>query len=221
MTSNAHILRPATAVIVVATLALTGCFKKVTHDTTVVVKARVEQVSGGECTPSEGVIAYAYYTDSEEWTVASYDDAVNKIVTSTAEEEPLTEPDVEGEPYDKYETGCYTALPLKKHALIVVVEPQVKMYAYMFKRLTAENLPQTFLTVTFCVWKDKAYNNGSKDGYKWTIFPPVKSSESGDGSETGGSESGGESGGDSGSDTGSDTGSGSDSGSDSGSGGNE
>ena len=218
MTSNARILRFAT-VIVVATLTLTGCFKKVTHDTTVVVKAQVQQVSNGEIAPSEGVVAYAYYTDSEEWTVASYDDAVNKIVTSTAEGDPLTEPDVEGEPYDKYETGCYTALPLKKHALIVVVEPQVKMYAYMFKRLTAENLPQTFLTVVFSAWKDKEYNNGSKDGYKWTVFPPATTDESGSGSETGGSESGSESGGDSGSDTGTDTGS--DSGSDGGSDGNE
>ena len=212
MRLNAHILRFA-ALIAVAAITLTGCFKKVTHETTVVVKAQVEQVSGGERTPSEGVVAYAYYTDGEAWTIASYDDAVNKIVTSTDDGTQLTEPDVEGEPFDKYETGCYTALPLKKHAMIVVVEPQVKMYAFMFKRLTAENLPQTFLTLIFNSWKDKEYTEGSKDGFKWQVFPPAKSEEGG---ESGG---GSETGGDSGSDTGTDTGSGS--GSDSVSNGNE
>lgn len=181
-----------------AAIALTGCFKKVTHETTIVIKAQVEQSSGGERTPSEGVVAYAYYTDSEAWTIASYDDAVNKIVTSTEDGTQLTEPDVEGEPFDKYETGCYTALPLKKHALIVVIEPQVKMYACMFKQLTAENLPQTFLTLIFHPWKDKEYTEGSKEGFKWQVFPPVKSEESGEsgsGDSGTGSESGGETGG--------------------------
>ena len=206
MRLRANILRNG-ALTVVASLALTGCFKKVTHETTVIAKAQVEQTSGGERTPSEGVVAYAYYTDSEAWTVASYDDAVNKIVTSTEDGTQLTEPDVEGEPFDKYETGCYTALPLKKHALIVVIEPQVKMYACMFKRLTAENLPQTFLTLIFHPWKDKEYTEGSKEGFKWQVFPPVKSEEGGEsGGNTGdsgagsgdsgtGSESGGETGG--------------------------
>lgn len=171
----------------------TGCFKKVTNATTVVVKSLVEQTSGGDRTPSEGVVAYAYYTNGAELSIASYDDALAKRVT-TAEGEERTAPDVEGEPYDKYETGSYTALPLKKTALIVVVEPQTKMYACMVKRLTAENLPQTFLTLIFHPWKDKEYTEGSKEGFKWSVFPPAKSEESGtEGGDSG--EGSGESGG--------------------------
>lgn len=195
MRLTAHILRLAAGIALVASIAIvaTGCFKKVTNATTVVVKSLVEQTSGGDRTPSEGVVAYAYYIDGAELSIASYDDALAKRVT-TAEGEERTAPDVEGEPYEKYETGCYTALPLKKTALIVVVEPQTKMYACMVKRLTAENLPQTFLTLIFHSWKDKEYTEGSKEGFKWSVFPPAKSEESG--SEGGNSgEGGGESGG--------------------------
>lgn len=195
MRLTAHILRLAAGVALVAGVAIvaTGCFKKVTNATTVVVKSLVEQTSGGDRTPSEGVVAYAYYTDGAELSIASYDDALAKRVT-TAEGEERTTPDVEGEPYEKYETGCYTALPLTKTALIVVVEPQTKMYACMVKHLTAENLPQTFLTLIFHPWKDKEYTEGSKEGFKWSVFPPAKSEESG--SEGGNSgEEGGESGG--------------------------
>lgn len=198
MRLTAHILRLAAGAALVAGVAIatTGCFKKVTNATTVVVKSLVEQTSGGERTPSEGVVAYAYYTDGAELSIASYDDALAKRVT-TAEGEERTAPDVEGEPYDKYETGSYTALPLTKTALIVVVEPQTKMYACMVKHLTAENLPQTFLTLIFHSWKDKEYTEGSKDGYKWSVFPPAKSEESGtEGGDSGaeGGESGGSAG---------------------------
>ena len=191
MRHTAYILRNA-ALIALTAIVATGCFKKVTTKTTVIVKSLVETVSGGERTPSEGVVVYAYYTKGETWTIASYNDALNKIVTSTETDECLTEPDVEGEPYDKFETGCYTALLLKKPAMIVVVEPQTRMYAYMFKQLAAENLPQTYLTVIFNSWKDKAYTEGSKEGYKWYVFPPAPSEEGneGNGSDNGTDDSG-------------------------------
>lgn len=165
-----------------AALTLTGCFTKVTTDTTAVIKTLVQEVSGGENVPSEGVEVYAYYTGSEDWEIRSYEDAANRIITSTADGSQRTEPDAVGEPYTKYETGCYTAVPLTASpSMIVVVEPQKRMYAYMFKQLTAENLKETFLTLIFHTWRDKEYTEGSKAGSIWQVFPPEKIEEPEDG----------------------------------------
>lgn len=159
-------------------LTMTGCFTKVTTDTTAVIKTLVQEVSGGDNVPSEGVEVYAYYTGSEDWEIRSYEDAVNRIITSTEDGSQRTEPDAVGEPYTKYETGCYTAIPLTASpSMIVVVEPQTRMYAYMFKLLTAENLKETFLTLIFHSWRDKEYTEGTKAGSIWKVFPPEKEEE--------------------------------------------
>ena len=139
-----------------ATLCVaTSCFKKVTTDTTLVVKSIVQQVSGGENATAKEVFAYAYYTENDDWTVASYDDALNRIITDSLGVERRTVPDVEGEPYYKEGyMGNYTALPLNQSpAMVVVVSPETRMYAYLFKELNIENLPETFLTLLFHPWK--------------------------------------------------------------------
>lgn len=172
-------------------LTMTGCFKKVTTDTTAVIKTLVQETSGGKNVPSEGVEVYAYYTGSEDWEIRSYDDAADRIITSATDGAQRSEPDVVGEPYEKYETGCYTSLRLTSSpAMIVVVEPQTRMYAYMFKRLEAENLPETFLTLIFHSWRDKAYTEGSKAGSIWNVFPPDKPDTGGEGGQEEGDVSG-------------------------------
>ena len=42
---------------IAAALILTGCFKKVTNDTTFVIKPNLQTVSGGSLTAAEGVTA--------------------------------------------------------------------------------------------------------------------------------------------------------------------
>lgn len=159
-------------------LTMTGCFKKVTTDTTAIIKTLVQETSGGENVPTESVDVYVYYTGNEDWEIRSYEDAVNRTITSTTDGSQRSEPDAVGTPYEKYETGCYTSVPLTSSpAMIVVVEPQTRMYAYMFKLLTAENLPETYLTLIFHSWRDKAYTEGSKVGSIWNVFPPEKSDE--------------------------------------------
>lgn len=184
---------------VVAALMLCGCFKKVTTDTTAVIKTLLQETSGGENTPLTGVTAYAYFPGSENWTVNSYEDAVNRVITSTEDGSQRDVPDAEGVPYEKYESGNYTSLWLNASpAMIVVVDPQSEMYAYMFRYLTAENLPETFLTLIFHTWKTEPYKEGSKEGQIWNVFPPVAGT-----GEEGGSGDGTGSDGDSGDGTGS------------------
>lgn len=167
-------------------LTMTGCFKKVTTDTTAIIKTLVQETSGGENVPTESVDVYVYYTGNEDWEIRSYEDAVNRTITSTTDGSQRSEPDAIGTPYEKYETGCYTSVPLTSSpAMIVVVEPQTRMYAYMFKLLTAENLSETYLTLIFHSWRDKAYTEGSKVGSIWNVFPPEKPAEEGPGEEGG------------------------------------
>ena len=156
-----------------------GCFKKVTTNTTVVVKSLVQAESGGTLLPADGVVMYAYYTGSEEWEIRSYEDALNRVITNTTTNEQRTMPDVEGAPYAiEGSANCYTSFfQSASPAMVVVVYPAAKMYAYMFRSLVAENLPTTYLTLIFRPWKSEPYFEGSKAGYKWYVVPPATPDE--------------------------------------------
>lgn len=168
-----------TALALVAMLSLTGCFEKVTTDTTLRIKPLVEEVSGGERLAAEGCYGYIYYTAKEDWTVASYEDAAAKIITNIETGEKLSEPNGESEPYT-IEGSANSYLSIyqdKAPALVVVVYPEAQMYAYIYRRAEAENLPYTYLTLIFHLWKTGTYPEGSKDGYKWTVVAPEASQE--------------------------------------------
>ena len=164
------------AICAVAMCAMTGCFKKVTTNTTFIVKTLLQAESGGENRAASDVIAYCYYTESDDWMVSSYDDALNRIITDSLGVERRTVPDVEGEPYYKEGwLGNYTALPLDQSpAMVVVVSPETRMYAYIFKELNIINLPETFMTLLFHEWKNKPYTEGTATkGGVWYVFPPA------------------------------------------------
>ena len=55
---------------------------------------------------------------------------------------------------------------------MVVTYPEAEMYAYIYRKAEAENLSYTYLTLIFHSWKSGVYNEGSKEGYKWTIVAP-------------------------------------------------
>ena len=92
------------AVVAVVLVATTGCFKKVTTDTTLRIKVLEQSDSGGITLPAEGCSAYIYYTEKEDWTVASYEDAVAKVITNTVTGEQRSVPDGESEPYEMEES---------------------------------------------------------------------------------------------------------------------
>ena len=158
----------------VAIVSLTGCFKTVTTDTTLRIKVVTEKESGGERVAAEGCFGYIYYTPKEDWTVASYEDAVAKTITNLETGEKLSEPNGESEEY-KMEGSLNNYLSIfqdKAPALVVVVYPEAQMYAYMYRKSEAENLTFTDLTLIFHTWQTKDYNEGSNEGYKWTIVVP-------------------------------------------------
>ena len=183
------------AVVAVALLSLTGCFKKVTTATTLCIKV-VEEVpvmikesdvdsSTGEVTeklkevrkdmlPAEGCYAYLYYVDSDKWSIESYEDAAAKTLTNIESGEKISEPDAESSPHTiEGSSNNYLSLHQEgRSAFVVVVYPAAQMYAYMHRGAEAENLPTTYLTLIFHTWKTGTYNEGSKDGFKWVVVAP-------------------------------------------------
>ena len=106
-----------------------GCFQKTTTDTELIIKTLVEPKSGADDVAASEVIAYAYYTENNKWMVASYEDALNRVVTDSMGVNKKTIPDVEGIPYTKEgDKGNYTSLMLNQSpALVVVVCPEVRL----------------------------------------------------------------------------------------------
>ena len=157
----------------VVALVATGCFKKVTTDTTLRIKVLSEETSGGGTVAAEGCYAYVYYTDKADWVITSYEDAAAKIITYPETGETRNEPDGESETYQP-EGSTTTYLSLfqdKSPALVVVVYPEAKMYAYIYRKAEAVNLHYTYLTLIFHKWKKDTYTEGSQEGYKWTVVP--------------------------------------------------
>lgn len=153
-----------------------GCFQKTTTDTELIIKTLVEPKSGADDVAASEVIAYAYYTENNKWMVASYEDALNKVVTDSMGVNKKTIPDVEGIPYTKEgDTGNYTSLMLNQSpAFVVVVCPEVRMYATLFKYLNVVNLHQTYMTLLLHPWKTAPYTEGTeKKGGVWNIMPPA------------------------------------------------
>lgn len=164
--------------IVLCCVALTavGCFKSVTKDTNLVIKTLVEEKSGAGTALATDTYAYAYYTGTDKWMVASYEDAVAKIVTDSLGVERKTLPDVESVPFNRTDdSNYYISLPLNQSpALVVLVAPSIRMYATTFKYLNVDNLYETYITLLLHPWKKAPYTEGSaQKGGVWTIVPPA------------------------------------------------
>lgn len=164
--------------IVLCCVALTavGCFKSVTKDTNLVIKTLVEEKSGAGNALATDTYAYAYYTGTDKWMVASYEDAVAKIVTDSLGVERKTVPDVESVPFNRTDdSNYYISLPLNQSpALVVLVAPSIRMYATTFKYLNVDNLYETYITLLLHPWKKAPYTEGSaQKGGVWTIVPPA------------------------------------------------
>ncbi|MBQ9137181.1 MAG: hypothetical protein IJX65_00920 [Alistipes sp.] len=173
-------MRYKVVIVVLAAVLLTSCFKKVTTDTNLIIKTLIQEKSGGENTLATDTYAYACYTGTNKWMVASYDDAVNRIVTDSLGVERITVPDVESVPFVREgDENHYVSLPLNNSpALVVLVAPSVRMYATIFKYLNVENIPETYMTLLLHPWKTKPYTEGSdKKGGVWNIMPPAPEPE--------------------------------------------
>lgn len=149
-----------------AALLLGGCFKSVGYDTDVILKSWVQTESAAELKPAQGVVAYAFEADTVTWTVASYEDALNGVLTRKGTDEAGVSP-VQGTAYrvDSVDMDLLLMRVGSTPVVVVAVDTENRLYGYRQQDL-GENLPQLFTSVIFRPWKQmKKYVDGT-----WRMF---------------------------------------------------
>lgn len=131
-------------------VVVTGCFKKVTMDCRYHVRPYYQAESGGVAVQGEGIIAYAFAADTTQWTVASYEDALNGVLTSKTSGEKRSDAMERVEQSDSTVVLQLTVTPVT----IVVVDPINKLFAWRMTEVV-ENLPDLYVSVTFRPWSAK------------------------------------------------------------------
>lgn len=151
-----------------AALLLGGCFKSVGYDTDVILKSWVQTESAAELKPAQGVVAYAFEADTVTWTVASYEDALNGVLTRKGTDEAGVSP-VQGTAYrvDSVDMDLLLMRVGSTPVVVVAVDTENRLYGYRQQDL-GENLPQLFTSVIFRPWKQMKNMSTARGGCSTT-----------------------------------------------------
>lgn len=117
------------AFVVLGAVLLHSCFKDVVSYTDFNIAVYDQSVADGEILPSTAVETYAYYVDTTEWSVLTYEDALARRITNKTTGEVHSTPDVEGT-FDvalPYPASVRLEQPI---SMIVLVNPTLRLYAY-------------------------------------------------------------------------------------------
>lgn len=158
------------------TALLTGCFKDVSYKTTYVLKPLQQATSGDMLQITPDAKLYAFAADTAQWSVASYQDALDGVITSrTNPSKKISETVAVGEPYQREETEGWLQMPLElRTQLILAVDTQNQLYA-ITQFETTENLPFTYVTLIFKPYKEGfTYKEGNWIFFNDNYEPPKK-----------------------------------------------
>ncbi len=130
---------------------LQGCFKDVINYTDYRIAAYEQTESNGEFLRSTDLETYAFYVDTTQWTVKSYEDALARRITNKTTGETQTEPDAIGEFYADEEYQVTIRLEAET-SMLVCVNPTLKLYAYRKYQLPI-NLPTVDTKLYMASWR--------------------------------------------------------------------
>ena len=171
------------AVLAVAALCLVGCYKSVVRYTVFRTAVYIQSTDKGDYTRARDLYTSAYYVDTTDWKVASYEDACNKIITNKLSGERREVPDVYGEmnPSNEYQLSMVINEPM---TMMVLVDPANKIYAYRNYELP-ENLPQVDTKLYIVAWR----NSYSTAGWRiinefYSVAKPDEEDTPADGDDT-------------------------------------
>ena len=130
---------------------LQGCFKDVVEYTDFRISVYDQTESNGEFVRSTDLETYAFYVDTTQWAVKSYEDALARRITNKTTGKTQTEPDAVGEFYadDEYQV---TIRLESEMSMIVVVNPTLKLFAYRNYKLPI-NLPAVDTKLYMASWR--------------------------------------------------------------------
>ena len=149
MINRKAILRSvATAAIL---LPLAGCFKSVVTYTRFNIAVYTQTTSDGDFVRTRDLDTYAYYVDTTEWRIASYDDAVEGRITNKLTGRTRETPDVWGAFNSSSEYQC-SLLLTEPLSMIVAVDTERKLYAYRSYELPV-NLSAVDTKLYMAAWR--------------------------------------------------------------------
>lgn len=141
-----------------AAVLLAGCFEKVSYETNYILKPLSQELSGNPTEPVTGVKAYAFNVDTSLYTVASYEDALNGVVSLRSNpSEKISTPAATGEPYEQEGTEGWVRMTLSQPTqMVVAVDPTHRLYAYTQQSLS-QSLPNLYISLVFKPWKEGTF----------------------------------------------------------------
>lgn len=168
---------------VAAALLAAGCFKSVVTYTRYTAAIYNQTVESGPYSRARQIDSYAYYVDTAEWRVASYEDAVDRIITNKTTGERRSVPDVLGAFNSSKEYSMSMVLQ-QALSMIVVVNPELKLYAYRSYELP-ENLESVATKLYMCSWRRTYASSGWVVVNQFYVEPETPEETSEDGGEGG------------------------------------
>lgn len=147
----------AITILLVAWVAV-GCFKDTVGYTDFRIAVYSQAGKDDDFVRAEDVSAYAYYVDTTEWAIRSYDDALIGRITNKVTGEVREQPDVWGElnTSDEYQISLIINQNI---SMLVLLNPELKLYAYRKYQLP-ENLPRVDTKIYMAGWKPSQAASG-------------------------------------------------------------
>lgn len=146
--------------LLILSAVLAASCTKVKTDCRYVIVPHVQAEQGGEETTPQGLAAYAFYGPVEDWTVASYADALDGTFTNVATGERRSYTLAS----QQDEQGDVVFRLTNKNVVLAVADAETAMYAWRGVTLT-DNLWTLTVPVRFRLWrKEYTYNES-----KWTV----------------------------------------------------
>lgn len=145
--TTARALFTAVAVLVAAGLA-TGC-KKVVYDCDYRISCYVQDTSGGKDRPLESALAFAFYGDTAQYEVASYEDALNGIVTDRKSGEKRTSEVSTTSDADGLAILHLTSTPV----ILTICDTENRLYAWRAAAVGA-GLDNIYVSLRFRPWRE-------------------------------------------------------------------
>ena len=149
------------AAILVALVAMTGCFKEEVQGTRLRIALYSQNVATDPILKTEHDIeAYAFYVDKgTKWEVKTWEEALSHVVTNKDNSNiVLTQPDVYGD-YNPDAEYQLTMELWSQYTFIVVVDKTNRIYATRFYE-TPVNLPEIMAQLHLYAFKKSGSANG-------------------------------------------------------------
>ncbi len=144
-------IKRATGVVIAAMAAAslaTGC-KKAVYDCDYRINCFVQDTSGAKDRPLESGLAFAFYGDTAQYEVASYEDALEGIVTDRRSgEKRSSEVSTTTD-----ETGLAVLHLTSTPVILTVCDPETRLYAWRAAEVGA-SLDAIYVSLRFRPWRE-------------------------------------------------------------------